>query len=392
MPAVVVGAPGPGTLGMVRGLGQAGVPVILLDDNPLSPAMYSRYGDKFVIARSSGAPLVRDLLALGNAIAGPAVLFLTSDDAALTVSECRAELANHYRFRLPSHRCLTALMSKTSFQQLAESHGFPVPHAIRIAHIADLSRLSALQFPAIVKPAIKTAEYMNAQFARAYKVTSREQAETVCRRILPILPDLIVQEWIAGTDSDLYFCLQYSGEDGAALCSFTGRKISIWPPDVGVTASCSAAPDVHPILRSLTETFFQQVSFIGMGGIEFKRDARTGRFLIVEPTVGRIDGQTEIATLHGVNIPLAAYLCEAGLPVPRSEQGSCSVIWRDFWADWRSARGGALRPAANPDTRIYDAYWRLDDPLPALFHALEGGTRVAGRTMRRAIARPSSIT
>jgi hypothetical protein len=58
----------------------------------------------------------------------------------------------------------------------------------------------------------------------------------------------------------------------------------------------------------LTEAFFDRVSFIGMGGIEFKRNSRTGQFLMIEPTVGRVDGQEEVATLHGLNIPLAAYL------------------------------------------------------------------------------------
>ena len=46
--------------------------------------------------------------------------------------------------------------------------------------------------------------------------------------------------------------------------------------------------------------------------MEFKRDARTGEFLMIEPTVGRVDWQEEVATLNGVNIPLAAYLHEIG--------------------------------------------------------------------------------
>jgi predicted ATP-grasp superfamily ATP-dependent carboligase len=51
----------------------------------------------------------------------------------------------------------------------------------------------------------------------------------------------------------------------------------------------------------------------GFGGIEYKRDARDGRFLIIEPTVGRTNWQKEVATLAGVNIPLMAYRHELGL-------------------------------------------------------------------------------
>jgi len=84
-------------------------------------------------------------------------------------------------------------------------------------------------------------------------------------------------------------------------------------------------------LDRLTEAFFERVSFVGMGSIEFKRDSRTGQFLMIEPTVGRIDGQEEVATLHGANIPLAAYLHEIGLPGLHVGEDSARVIWRNFF-------------------------------------------------------------
>jgi predicted ATP-grasp superfamily ATP-dependent carboligase len=387
IPAVVVGAAGACGLGVVRSLSRADIPVILVDNDPSAPAMHSRFARKVAVSRLSGSSLVNDLLALGTTFVDRAVLFLTSDDTALTVSEYRTELAKSYRFRLPSHDCLVSLMRKTSFQELAEAHGFPVPRSVRIESVADLGRLTDIRFPAIVKPAIKTAKYLGGQFARAYKVASCAQAEAVCRRILPLTADLVVQEWIEGADSELYFCLQYRGGDGATVCSFTGRKLSVWPPDVGVTASCTAAPDAQPVLEPLTEAFFRRVSFVGMGGIEFKRDGRTGRFLMIEPSVGRVDAQEEVATIHGANIPLAAYLYEAGLPASRDERDTAPVIWRDFWAHWRSTRGRRSQWAVQPSTRTYDAYWRLDDPMPALFYVLGGSAGLLRRTVQRAKVR-----
>jgi predicted ATP-grasp superfamily ATP-dependent carboligase len=382
LPAVIIGGRGPGTLGMVRSLSRADVPVILLDEDVFAPAMHTRYGHKIVISRLSGVPLVKELLALAAAIAGPAVLFLNSDDAVLTVSEYRAELEKNYRFRLPSHACVTSLINKTSFRQLAEEHGFPVPRSVTVGHIEDLSRLAELRFPCIIKPMRTTAHYLKAQFARGYKVASPEQAEGVCHRILAVVQGLVVQEWIEGPDSDLYFCLQYRGTEGATVCSFTGRKLSIWPPDVGTTASCTAAPEARPILQPLTEAFFERVSFVGMGGIEFKRDGRTGKFLMIEPTVGRTDGQEEVATLHGANIPLAAYLHEIGSPGPRAAEDPAPVVWQDFFSHRRSVRGNRSR-SAKPDTRVYDAYWRRDDPIPSLFHFLDGSLRSLRRTLHR---------
>jgi predicted ATP-grasp superfamily ATP-dependent carboligase len=355
--------------------------------------MHSRFAHKVTVSKVSGPSLVDDLLALAGAFSEPAVLFLTTDEAALTVSEHRAALAGKYRFRLPSHDCLVSLMHKTSFQQLAERHGFPVPRSVRVEGLADLDGLRGLRFPAIVKPTIKNADYVRGRFPRAYKVASREQAEAVCRRVLSIVPGLMVQEWIDGSDSDLYFCLQYRGADGAAVCSFTGRKLSIWPPDIGVTASCTAAPDARPVLEPLTDAFFRRVSFVGMGGIEFKKDPRSGRFLMIEPTVGRVDAQEEVATLHGANIPAAAYRYEVGLTVPRVEECTASAIWRDSWAHRRSARRRRFTLTPQPNARIFDAYWRIDDPMPGLFHLLGGSTRSLRNSVRSATERfPSRLS
>ena len=367
--AVIVGASGPCALGIVRSLSQGGIPVILADPNPALPAMRTRFARAHVISALAGRPLVEDLLTLSATLGGPSVLFLTTDEAATTVSEFRGELEGHYRFRLPSHDCLTSLMHKQGFQQLAEKHGFPVPRSAFIQNPSDFSALENLQFPCIVKPTVKNAEYARL-FARAYKVHSREEAETACSCILPIASDLVVQEWIEGDDNDIYFCLQYGAADGAAICSFTGRKLTIWPPDVGETASCTSAPDAHAIVGPLTEAFFCKVAFTGLGGIEYKKDRRTGAFLMIEPTVGRVDRQAEVATLHGVNIPLAAYCYELNLPMPSIDARSRPIIWRDLLrhrrAIWRlqPKQGEKLR------CRIYDAYWRANDPMPALSYAL----------------------
>lgn len=370
VPAVIVGAQKACGLGLARSLGRGNVPVIVIDTNAYQPAMHSRFARGVVVPTLSGRSLIDELLALSASLDGPAILFLTTDELVQTVSEFRTDLEGAYRFSLPSHQSLASLMSKTSFQQFAESHGFLVPRSVTIEHAAHLNQLTSLTFPCIIKPAVKNADYINRRFPRAYKVTTKSQAATVCHQVLAVVPNLIVQEWIEGPDSDIYFCLQYRAVDGRTVCSFTGRKLSIWPPTVGVTASCTAAPEVQPILQPLTEAFFQAASFHGMGSMEFKRDTRSGQFFMIEPTVGRPDWQEEVATLHGANIPLAAYLHEAGLEVSATGKNLVSVVWQGSWGHGRSARDYYAKPDGRPRfPRRYDAYWRAYDPMPALFYA-----------------------
>ena len=382
--AVVIGAAGACGRGLLRSLGGARVPVVLVDTDRSAPAMHSRYGRKILVPALQGPPLVSELLALRAGMRASPVLFVTDDEAALTVSLHRNELQGRYRFRLPSHECLMALMHKTRFQQLAEHHGFAVPRAVRIAHPDDLEALAELRFPCIVKPTLRTAEYVRCGLQRAYKVESKLQARTIAQRLLAVVSELIIQEWITGPNSNIYFCLQYRCEELGTVCCFTGRKLSIWPPDVGITASCTSAPHAESALRTLTEAFFERTAFVGVGSIEYKLDARTGVFLMVEPTVGRVDWQEEVATLHGVNIPLEVYRYEAGLARTPSIQQDTPVIWRDGWAHWRSRFDDHSARDAIPPAKVYDAYWRVDDPIPGLVRGLGGSMKLVRGVLERA--------
>jgi D-aspartate ligase len=110
---------------------------------------------------------------------------------------------------------------------------------------------------------------------------------------------------------------------------------------------------------------------------------------MIEPTVGRIDLQEEVATLHGANIPLAAYLHEIGSPMLRSREDPAPVIWRDFFSHCMSVavRGNHSLPA-KPRTRICDAYWCPGDPIPSLFHFLDGSVKSLQKALHRVGARP----
>src|SRR5699024_6162094 len=164
-------------------------------------------------------------------------------------------------------------------------------------------------------------------------------------------------------DSDIHFCLQYMQGGGQAAASFVGRKLRSWPPRVGGTASCVAAPEASSLIDTTT-AFFRDTEVSGLASMEYKRDRRTGDFYMIEPTVGRTDYQEEVATLNGVNIPLAAYCTKLGLPLPGTRENPPPRIWCDGTSDRRSAReAGATR--ANPaGGRVVDALWRAGDPAP----------------------------
>lgn len=363
LPAVVVGG-GLNALGVVRSLGTAGIPVIVVDTSAKSPAMRSRYGRKLLCPSLEGEAFVEFMTGLGKQYPAPLMLFATEEKTVETVSAQRERLAPWFRLRQPGHERLMALMHKQGFQDLAESVGAPVPRAVQIEGKADLARIHDLNYPCVFKPSRKDYGY-GARFKKAYKVSSPAEVIALYEEIFPVLADMVVQEWIEGSDGDVYFCLQYIGAEGQLISSFSGRKIRSWPPRIGGTASCTAAWEVADELKQTTHAFFGQVGFVGMGSMEYKRDTRDGRFYMVEPTVARTDFQEEVASLNGVNIPADAWRHEMGLPPVPQAPVERPRIWREPVSDrWSFQESGSQADDRSQGHVVHDAYWRWHDPLP----------------------------
>ncbi|WP_329743202.1 FAD-dependent oxidoreductase [Dyella sp. A6] len=383
-PAVVVGA-GLNGLGVARSLAHAGVPVWLLDSDGQRAEMRTRAATPLQITSLHGDGLVEDLLRLatGRLSGLRPVLFLTQEESVRTVSHHRDRLLPFYRFSLPSVALVDALQHKQGFQHLAEQLGSPIPPLVHVRSSADLAALDTLHFPVVVKPGERHAEY-GKRFKKAYRVEAPADAVELIQRILPVMADIVVQEWTEGPDSHIYFCLQYLNGQGQLAASFTGRKIRSWPPQVGGTASCMPAVHAHEELSALTARFFQQAGVIGMAGMEFKRDIRNGVFRMVEPTIGRTDYQAEVATLNGVNLPYAAYCSELERPYPQLGQSSQALAWRVRSEDEQSAAAQhqARHEGFEGLDGVRDALWRWTDPVPFLVDQM--------RRVRRALSSRTS--
>ncbi|HEV2099454.1 MAG TPA: hypothetical protein VGR45_11100 [Stellaceae bacterium] len=363
-PAVVLGADING-LGVVRSLAREGVPTYLVDSDRADPTMRTRYPVKVIFRSLAGPGVIDDLLELRRSFAHDPVLLLTQEGTVETVSAALGRVASGYRISMPDAVLMRRLMDKARFQALAQDLGFAIPGAAHLRSANDLAGCEALRYPCVLKPVVKTAAYQEQCLKKAYRIENAAQLCAVFREI-DGAAEMIVQEWIEGSDDQIYFCLQYRSQDQRTVISFAGRKLRSWPPQTGGTASCAPAPPEHrEEITRITDAFFAMVGFFGIGSMEFKRDARTGQFLMIEPTVGRTDFQEEVATLNGVNIPYAAYCCELGRAPPPPRHVPREAAWVGGPIDRWSAE---LQPQRRRDfpagLRRYDALWRAADPLP----------------------------
>ena len=373
-------------LGVVRSLALGGVSTVVVDTTRRHAGTWSRYCRVKCVERLHGLPFVHDLLDLQRELGGRPVLILTDEMAVNSLSQHRDRLADAYKFELPPADMVSRLNDKARFQEFAESHNLPVPRTVVLKHEADVARLSELGFPVIIKPADKRPVYMG-ETERLHVAVDRMQCEVLCRRLLHTAGEVVAQEWVEGPDDNIFFTLFHQGHAPDQLTIFTGRKLVCHPPKVGSTAFCVAAPEAAEELEALTTKFIELSEFRGLGSVEFKYDSIHQRFVMIEPTVGRTDWQEEIATLNGVNIPLAAYRHAMGLPpLPAAETGP-AVAWQGSLAHW------AGRFALPERTRVRDGYWRLDDPLPAvIFYGNAAAQRLRRKVMRQRVGEDAPMS
>jgi D-aspartate ligase len=377
-PVVVVGGSVAG-LGVVRSLSGTGALVTVLDTSRLNAALWSRYCEGRVIASLSGSQLIGELKAEGSRFAQRPLLVLTQDASVEAVSRWRNELEPYYRFLLPPPDIVEIFNDKGAFHDFAIREKFSVPESVVVRCIDDLVRIEALQLPIIVKPACKT-DLQEFGLDRAARFDRLEDATAHCMALMKLKASAIVQEWVDGADDQIFFCLFFCDPSGQPLRFFTGRKLSAYPAGIGSTATCIAAPETHVELKALTVRLTSITRYAGIGGLEFKRDARTGEFIIIEPTVGRTDWQEEIATLSGVNIPAAAWMHAAGQSIKPVETGSIESAWR---TSLKHRSPPALRKAK---LKIVDGYWRANDPIPGLiFYGIEPVRRMVHHNIRDAL-------
>ncbi len=350
-------------LGILRSLGPH-IKCLVLASDEKSPVFKSRYGIKRLVKSTKSEHIIDQLLQLSNSFDRPPVLFLSEEKTVEQVSLHRAKLTPYYCFSFVSHALVIDLQSKIKFQQVAEQYESPIPKANFIQKQQDIDTVTGLAFPCVFKPVYQDATYAKS-FKKAYKVNGLDEVSELYNKVKVVMPTMILQEWIHGNDSDIYFCLAYFDKNSQLMDAFTGRKLRSWPLNIGGTASCTNAPEAHKELTDITVNFAQLVGYQGLLGMEYKYDNQRKGYYMIEPTIGRTDYQHEIATLSGHNLLLQIYRHCRQESIPKYELQKKAVIWRDEIADANALANGG-DPNEPKTKHSYGAIRRWQDPMPYL--------------------------
>jgi predicted ATP-grasp superfamily ATP-dependent carboligase len=314
---------------------------------------------------------VETLQELGQRLEKKGVLYPCDDLSVLAVSRQRQRLEPWYHVMLPEGDIVEMLMDKNRFYAYAQEEGLPIPQTYWLRSRGDAEGAAVeIEFPCVLKPALKTVAWQEHVGQKAFKIRSEEELLAIYDTVAAYADVILVQQWIEGKDSELYVCYCYFDREGEPVATFVAQKLRQWPPQVGI--GCLRIEARNDFLREQTLRLFRTVGYTGPGYVEMKRDERSGRSYITQPCVGRPGVGTAIAEAGGVQMHYAMYCDALGWPLPSNmEQTYRGTKWIRLEADIRSAlqlyRQGELslsdwwRSWQGP--RVY-ASFSWSDPLP----------------------------
>jgi D-aspartate ligase len=359
----------PNSLSAARSLGRAGLEVAVAATEADPAILASRYVARLIQLPAIDDCAVDSLLAIPTDAASKPFLLATGDQDALLLARHQERLADKYCFVTPSFEVLTRIIDKATLYEIAKEHQIPHPRFHVVRDAADIeAAIESVGAPCYVKPAM-SHEWRRHRRGKLAFAANTDDLRRILLGVLTLGLVAIAIEIIPGSDGDVHSVSTYIGRNRRSISWRTKRKIRQFP--LGAGDGCAQEITDQPEVAALGLRLLDILGHCGPATVEFRRDARDGRFVLMEVNARTILGQ-EMITRSGLDAPLLAYHDATGRPLP--EPGKARrVHWLFFGADFRAFR--ELRKRGLITTlqwlrtvaacRCF-AYFALDDPAPFL--------------------------
>jgi D-aspartate ligase len=383
-PAVLLGGDAT-AVPVARSLGRAGVAVRALGGH-LDPVRRSRHVVEFMEV-GTGATVQEHTLEWLMGPAPPSILLPCSDEGLELVARNRDALTDrgHTAIEADDRRLLDVL-DKERTHELAVEHGIAVPRTTTVRDAEELRRaVEDIGFPCALKP-LHAHEFRRIFDGKGFVADTWSDLEEFFRLSEEAGVEMLVTEMVRGPDRyHSGYC--YLDEHGESLFTFTKQKLRQYPITFG--AGVYHVMDWNDEVAALTLRFCNAVGLRGLINVEYKRDSRDGRLMLIEAN-HRFTASTALHLAAGLDVPLFVYNRLAGLPLPRVgrpyKEGA--TLWYpldDFRAFKEYRRRGemtAFRYVRSVMRPQHFSVASLSDPGPLLL-ALKPRVRGLFRRIRR---------
>lgn len=363
---------GPTLIETARSLGRHGIPVHVVARGLYPLARRCRY-IKSLVEFPEDPPdetwkqaLEAVLDKIGPTSRKPLLMFCTENDMD-RFAALESFFDAHFQM-LPPLSDVAPYVEKDNQLPFAEQAGFLIPQSLVARTKEDLDRcVETLPFPLFAKP---LARHTVGVFKP--KGLLLETSQALYDALLPCMDRpptaLIVQQYVAGTDNDIYLFMGSIDKGGNVRACVTGRKLRQYPPGGGFMACgyLEKNPDFEKKCRELCRLFSRYQGFIG---IECKRPPGTDDYYYIE-TNFRPEMICSLASRSGVDLVFDTYQAALGNPCSistRAEKGSWCCFSQNLDATRELVRKGQMtwkdywKPLPRPLTWSLFAW---DDPGP----------------------------
>jgi predicted ATP-grasp superfamily ATP-dependent carboligase len=319
-PPVFVMNPYYSGIGIARNLHDHGVKVYGLSSEKNAPGNKSRFFDGIYETpdgRDAPEAFYRRLLEIREYHTQAPVIFPTRDFDVVFLHRYRERLTSFYRLPQPPGEAVPRVLDKFELTALASLHHISAPKTTILTSAQDIDKQVAdLKFPLVVKPRFayqwrQKGSWEKVGGRKAILVESVEQLQDEYSQLMLVKEEILVQEYVAGLDSDLVICGCYMSQGGELLGHFTAKKLKQDPPlfGTGCVVEVVSIPEIVNPSVELLKAF----GYTGLAEIEFKYNKSTNTFFLIEINPRHWD-QHELGTLVGVNLSWIAYQDIIGYP------------------------------------------------------------------------------
>lgn len=318
-PAIVIKLDCVTGLQAARTLSGHGIPVYGIADNADHFSCRTNSCEQILVSDTSNYDLIDTLINLGKRLRKKSVLFPCSDESVHMISLHRDELAEWFDFVIPDHNTKDIFSDKIKFYRYAERENLPIPLTLYPKRESDLTEIiDKIEFPCIIKPAIKTPLWYGTFRSKVLKINSTEELRRMYESISKVTDSPVVQQLIEGKDSNLRSCTFYYNRQSEPVILFTSKKIRQWPPDFGEICIGEEIRD-DEVLRYTTK-LLHGIEFKGVGSLELKNNEADGLRYMIEANVGRLPLRFGLVEAGGVELLYTMYLDALGINVETKTQ------------------------------------------------------------------------
>jgi D-aspartate ligase len=375
-------------LSTIRCLGVNGIHTVAVDytDNHNYGAQ-SKYCSERLIAphyKNDKKAFIQFLKDYAKGQSAPPVLIPCHDNYVEVVDEFLEELREFYLIPQDVPGIYTNLMNKEILHRLASENGVAVPETVRVDEDQFFEKVeSILKYPCVVKPT-DSPSFVAKFRKKLFIVDNKAQLVEALEKSKQAGLEVIVQRIIPGFDDHMYTYDAYLNQDSKVTNWVTCQKYRQFPINFG--ASVYTGQKYVQELHDIGAPFLEKMKWKGFAEIEFKKDADTGQFYLIEVNV-RITNLNNLLYKVGMNIPYLTYMELTGSPQPPSalKKDTNRVFWY-FYEDLLAIRG-YVRTRQLTVGQVFKslfkpkapAIWSWSDPKPAF-----GFLRmITGKILRR---------